>query len=170
MSNKTIWQSYAVHDDRNVRGFFGPYRFLGNFEKCPVYFESWLFPSPEHAYQFAKILPAEPEAIDTHNIRNMSAKEVKVWGNKVARLRLDWEAVKYDVMAAVVFDKYYRYPHLRAQLVNTGNKYLEETNHWHDNYYGNCVCEKCKEKVGKNKLGLISMYLRTFWRFNESAI
>lgn len=49
-------RDYIVHDENNVKGFFGDYRFLSNFHMAPVWYESILYPSTEHAYQAAKTL------------------------------------------------------------------------------------------------------------------
>ena len=38
---------------------------------------------------------------------------------------------------------------------------LIEGNYWHDNYWGNCLCPKCKEIEGQNQLGKILMKVRS---------
>jgi predicted NAD-dependent protein-ADP-ribosyltransferase YbiA (DUF1768 family) len=45
-------------------------------------------------------------------------------------------------------------------LLNTGDEELIEGNYWHDNYWGNCTCSKCKDIEGQNKLGKILMKVR----------
>ena len=47
-------------------------------------------------------------------------------------------------------------------LLSTGDKYLEETNHWKDTYYGVC------DGVGKNVLGKILMSVRNIIKSNPS--
>ena len=37
---------------------------------------------------------------------------------------------------------------------------IVERNNWHDNYWGDCVCEKCKAVEGKNNLGKLLMQIR----------
>lgn len=37
---------------------------------------------------------------------------------------------------------------------------IVEGNYWHDNYWGNCTCDKCKNIEGQNKLGKILMKIR----------
>ena len=49
---------------------------------------------------------------------------------------------------------------LRDKLVGTGNIEIIETNIWHDNFWGQCNCDKCKSKGG-NKLGKLLMKLRS---------
>ena len=49
---------------------------------------------------------------------------------------------------------------LKQKLLSTCNSFLVEGNTWHDNYWGNCTCDKCKYKEGQNKLGKILMKFR----------
>ena len=51
-------------------------------------------------------------------------------------------------------------PELKEKLLATGDEYLEEGNYWHDNYWGNCHCEKCADITGQNKLGILLMKIR----------
>lgn len=148
-------RDYIIHDDDNIKGFFGDYRFLSNFHMAPVYFESIEYPSTEHAYQAAK----------TTNIQirkeflNLTCGEAKRKG-QVVEMRENWDVIKYDIMFMVVFDKFYRHADLREKLLNTDLKYLEETNHWGDKYYGVCDGE------GLNVLGKILMDVRKILRQN----
>lgn len=45
---------------------------------------------------------------------------------------------------------------LKEMLLSTGNADIIEGNYWHDNFWGQCSCEKCVGK-GKNNLGKILM-------------
>jgi hypothetical protein len=49
---------------------------------------------------------------------------------------------------------------LKEMLLMTENKKIIEGNYWHDNFWGQCTCEKCFGK-GKNKLGKILMDIRS---------
>lgn len=42
----------------------------------------------------------------------------------------------------------------------TGDAFLEEGNHWHDNRWGRCSCERCSSKIAPNWLGKILMEIR----------
>ena len=50
---------------------------------------------------------------------------------------------------------------LKELLANTDNAYLEETNYWHDNFWGNCTCDDCQHIGGRNHLGEILMRIRS---------
>lgn len=150
-------RDYVVHDENNVKGFFGKYRFLSNFHLAEVYFEGLKYPSTEHAYQAAKSLD--------ENIRKefleLTCAKAKNKGQEIL-MREDWDIIKYDVMFSVVYDKFFRHKDLRQLLLETGDKYLEETNHWNDTYWGVC------NGKGQNNLGKILMQVRTIIKNNPN--
>lgn len=144
---------YIIHDERNVKGFFGDYRWLSNFEACDIWYEGVKYPSTENAYQAAKIIDLkarEPFAL-------MTAAESKK-ASKAILVRDDWNEIKYDVMSLLSFQKYCNHLDLRQALLDTGEKYLEESNHWKDVYWGVC------NGNGDNNLGKILMRVRKFWQ------
>lgn len=51
-------------------------------------------------------------------------------------------------------------PELLGKLLSTGTRPLVETNHWHDNFWGDCTCTRCANIRGKNMLGKLLMELR----------
>ena len=148
-------RDYIIHDDKVVKGFFGDYRFLSNFHVADVWYEGILYPSTEHAYQAAKTLDIEVRK----QFLDISCGKAKNFGQTIG-LRENWDTIKYDVMYAVVFDKFFRHSDLKQMLLMTGDKYLEETNHWKDTYYGVC------DGVGKNVLGKILMSVRDVIKMN----
>lgn len=152
-----IERTYIVHDDTQIKGFFGEYRFLSNFEQTPVYFEGRLYPATENAYMAAKTLDLAVREV----FLDIEPKEAKKLGRKII-LRPDWEQVKFDVMLSINVDKYYRNLDLRAKLLATGAKYLEETNHWQDVIWGVC------DGQGWNMLGQTLMNVRTLFRNLET--
>jgi ribA/ribD-fused uncharacterized protein len=77
------------------------------------------------------------------------------------KIRGDWEQVKYEIMYAVQMDKYQQNPQLLKKLLATGDAELEEGNWWHDNIWGNCKCDRCKDIEGRNMLGEILMKVRS---------
>lgn len=151
------WKTYAVHDENNIKGFFGEYRWLSNFHPCKVYFEGLLYPSSENAYQAAKV-----DVDYRHKMVGISAKESKKDWKKLPRIDASsesWDARKYEVMSVILFEKFYRNKDLRQQLIDTGSKFLEETNHWKDKYWGVDI-----NLGGQNNLGKILTKLRDYWK------
>lgn len=151
-----IERDYIIHDDNQVLGFFGDYRYLSNFHTCKVQFDGIIYPSSENAYMAAKSLNPEVRK----RFLTCSAKDAKDLGRQII-LRDDWEEIKYSVMHMIIMDKFYRNLDIRELLLDTNNKYLEETNHWNDMYWG-----KCNGK-GKNNLGKILMQVRDSFQYEN---
>lgn len=154
-----IDRDYIIHDEFNIKGFFGSYRWLSNFHESPVYYNGILFLSSENAYQSAKCKNSD-DIIKYLGISPSQSKKI----SKTIESVDNWHDIKYDIMSSIVFDKFYRDLELRHLLLSTGNKYLEETNHWNDIYWGVC------NGVGQNKLGLILMKVRDFWSIKDNGI
>lgn len=167
MWQKVTWQDIAVHDDNKVKGFFGPYLWLSNFHLCEVQYEGLLYPSSEHAYMAAKstdsnirrkfIINPPIEGYDGLTLlhgKTLSPSDARKLGQTI-KLRDNWEEIKYDTMLEVVFNKFLRNKDIRQKLIETGDKYLEETCYWKDTYWG--VDYKLG---GKNNLGRILMKVR----------
>jgi ribA/ribD-fused uncharacterized protein len=154
------WKLIATHDEYNIKGFFGPYKWLSNFHLCGkgVWYEGGIYPSSENAYQAAKILPEYrvDELMDCS-----PAESKKVWKNypRLDKTPEEWDVRKYVVMSDVVFNKFSRDEKLRQKLLETGDKYLEETNWWKDTYWGVDI-----NLGGQNNLGKILMKVRDYWK------
>jgi ribA/ribD-fused uncharacterized protein len=157
MSMFDKYKLYMEHNDEKILGFFENYRFLSNFHKCDVYYEGHLYPSSEHAYQAAKY-PLSKRTIFLD--MDVSASVAKKFGADKNIPDFDikeWDEKKYEIMCTIVFEKFYRNKDLRKGLLFTEDRYLEETNHWGDHYWGVC------EGYGENNLGKILMKVRKFW-------
>lgn len=138
-----------------INCFDGDFAFLSNFFECPVAYEGLCFGSSEAAFQAAKCRDRFERA-SFHYLRPGKAKRL---GRKV-KLRSDWEEVKINEMRKIVREKFTQNPKLQELLINTGNATLIEGNYWHDNFWGNCTCEKCKNIPGQNNLGKILEEIR----------
>ena len=151
---------YIMQNDTVVNGFFGPYRFLSNFHVAPVVYEGIKYPSSENAYQAAKSLDPNVRKMFVDYIDPISGQRVDVTPSQSKKMgrkiecRSDWEEVKYKIMFEIVMDKFTRNPELSEMLLETGDRYLEETNHWKDTCWGVC------DGVGTNWLGKILMDVR----------
>ena len=130
-----------------ITSFEGPHEFLSNFWPSPIEWQGVAYPTVEHAFQAAKSLDGEKR-------RWIAAlpwpADAKAAGQRLA-LRSDWEAVKSEIMAALVRLKFAD-PDLRARLLATGAAEIVEGNHWFDRVWGQCPLG-----VGENRLGLILM-------------
>lgn len=140
---------------KTIKGFFEKYRFLSNFWPAKVSFEGMEFESIEHAYQAAKTLDLEIrtqfQGIKANEAKNLAKKFKTSWKDK---MREDWDDVKLQIMEDLVRQKFTTHLDLKQQLIDTGGCYLEESNTWHDVWWG-----VCKGK-GENHLGKILMKIR----------
>jgi len=152
---------YAKIDANEICGFFGKHRFLSNFYPCKigVYWLGTLFPSTEHAYQAAKFPKVyHKEFVDVTAAKSKKLAREIVKADPTLYDDEMWCRVKDTVMAQVVFQKFTNNQDLKTMLLDTREKYLEETNSWGDVYWGIC------KGTGKNKLGKILMATRGYIR------
>ncbi len=141
-----------------IKGFFGQYRFLSNFYPSKVTFEGVEYPTVEHAYQAAK---TNDWVIRGHISRMDTPAQAKRAGRTLNQI--DWHERSLKTMEDLVLLKFISDTDLRRLLLITGDAYLEETNKWHDTFWGVC------EGVGENHLGKILMRVREKIR-NEKGI
>ena len=147
---KTTERTYCVGPhDGVIDSFFGPYRFLSNFEPCTVEYDGMTYNCSEAAYQAAKTTDASLRIAFT----TMNGSKAKYAGQKLP-IRADWNDVKVDAMYQIVKDKFSRNPELKEKLLSTGTLQLIEGNYWGDKFWGVCNGE------GENHLGKILMRVR----------
>lgn len=143
--------------------FDGDYSFLSNFYPVEVELDGIKYPTVENAFQAAKIQKESLELTNSSRIYSgfniVGPAEAKKMGRKV-HIREDWDAVKDGIMYKLVRDKFFNYPELGAKLLSSVGHELKEGNTWHDNYWGDCDCVRCKSTIGQNKLGIILMQVR----------
>lgn len=77
-----------------------------------------------------------------------------------APMRPDWNRIKVDWMLQLLRWKFSQEP-LRGQLLATEDAELIEGNLWHDNFWGSCTCQKCKDLPKENHLGRLLMQVRS---------
>lgn len=145
-----------------IQKFEGEHSFLSNFSPHGFKIKDIWFPTNEHFFQAMKC-----EIGDTNNFRRIIDASTPGKAKRIARqipLRKNWEEIKIKVMADGLEQKFKQNPDIRQKLLDTGNFILIEGNHWHDNFWGDCKCEKCNMKMGKNMLGISLMFLRGLLR------
>lgn len=135
--------------------FDGEFAFLSNFHPSMITVDGIEFPTVEHLFQAAKTVSlVEREKIAAA----VTPGQAKRLGRNVI-LCDNWEEIKDDVMLNALRLKFAILP-LREKLLATGDEELIEGNTWHDNTWGNCSCDRCKNIKGQNKLGKLLMQVR----------
>lgn len=133
------------------------YGCFSNFYPCSVEYGGIVYPNSECAWQSLKTLDMKKRK----KFATYKAAGAKKMGRRV-ELRSDWEEVKYQLMVNVCYAKFFQNKELKSILQATGEEELiENTTAWHDNVWGNCECERCKETEGKNLLGKALMEVRS---------
>ena len=138
-----------------INVFDGEYAFLSNFYMCDIIYNGLSYKNSESAFHAQKTL----DETERKKFVNLNPSDSKKLGRKID-LRNDWEDVKTQIMYEICYAKFSQNQDLKNKLLATGDEYLEEGTYWHDNYWGNCYCEKCKDIKGENKLGIILMKIR----------
>lgn len=142
-----------------INEFREKYYFLSNFFNAPVTWDGITYQNNEAAFHSAKIFS------NREQFANLDPSSAKKLGRRV-KLRDDWEEVKDNIMYEICKAKFSQNEVLKNKLLATNDEYLEEgTTGWHDNYWGNCNCDKCKNIEGKNTLGKILMRVREELRY-----
>lgn len=139
------------------------YSFLSNFEPCKIVFNGISYLSSEAAFQAQKCTNNKVRMI----FAKLSPPESKVLGRNII-IRPDWEEIKYHVMLNICKEKFSHEP-FKSMLIETGDSFLMEGNYWHDNIWGSCFCERCKN-CGENSLGKILMDIRTALRTTQPEL
>lgn len=139
-----------------ISSFRGDYSFLSNFYPCSIEFEGLTYSNAEAAFHAQKCSDPEGRVKYTRVKNPVIAKRM---GRREV-LPDDWSSVSPELMRRILLVKFSD-PELARLLISTGDAYLEEGNHWHDNHWGNCTCESCKDIEGENLLGQILMGIRS---------
>ena len=148
-----------------IRKFTGDYHFLSNFYLADIWFEEAWYASVEHAFQAAKTTDMKKRTalqLAANSTLSKTPGYAKSWGRRVA-LRPDWEDVKFEVMEALLREKFTRHDALAKKLLDTGRRKIVEENTWGDRIWGVCG------GVGENHLGKLLMKIREELRQSRRA-
>ena len=140
-----------------IKDFRGKYYFLSNFSPSKIEYDGYTYENAEAAFHAQK----NSSTFYKYMMQFQDPSTAKKEGRKV-RLREDWEEVKDNIMYEIVKAKFTQDKLLRNKLLATKDAMLIEGNTWHDNYWGVCSCDRCKNKahIDSNNLGEILMRVR----------
>ncbi|RJQ10881.1 MAG: NADAR family protein [Bacillota bacterium] len=131
----------------------GPYGFLSNLYRQPLFFEGRFFRSAEDAYQYGK--PRKTEVADwlvaapSPHLCAAAAHALFAFD-----VRPDWNQIKLERMRQVLRAKFTQHRELKLSLLQTGDARLIEESAT-DAFWG-----IGKTRKGKNMLGVLLMEIR----------
>lgn len=146
------------------------YRFLSNFYVGePIWVAGTEFETGEHMFQAMKARTRKAfEMVRTAD----GPGHAKALGRSIP-LRDDWEAVKYDVMAAVLRSKFAPDRSEADLLLATGDRLLVEGTYWRDRVWGidlgKYEARHDPTAYGRNWLGTLLMAVRAELRYTAEA-
>lgn len=149
--------------------FKGEHGWLSNFSYHGFWYGGVWYPTNEHFFQAMKTLNKEHRVAISKAAKPWIAKKMasesgyRMPDGSLFRieLRVDWDEIKDSVMLYGLKKKVHHHPKVVELLIATYPQRLVEGNWWHDNYWGNCTCNKCKNIPGKNMLGVLWETVRT---------
>lgn len=139
-----------------INQFRYKYFFLSNFSRNKVQYKNLSFETSEHAYQWAKCDSEEDKSLI---FSCKSPTQVKKFGHSIRCDIKNWDKNKLKIMKEILLCKFLS-PTNKKKLLDTGHSFLIEGNFWCDQYWGNCLCKKCKDIPGLNNLGKLLMEVR----------
>ena len=146
----------VVEDDPTgpIDRFRWQYGFLSNFHPCVVQYGLHNYATVEAAYQAAKTFNLD----DQHRIREAANPFIAKRLGQTVDIRPDWERVKRQVMAELLFQKFIINVEFRQKLLATDERELIEGGvndaYWGVDKYGH----------GQNHLGKLLMATRALAR------
>jgi hypothetical protein len=145
--------------------FRGDWEFCSNFSDHPftdIYNIDWK--TVEHYYQAAKtphpllkflIWDADSPGL-AKRLPDMARNKSYLYGEKI------WHKINHKIMWTALAMKFEQHPDIKEKLKSTEKFELIEGNTWHDNYWGDCHCARCRKIKGQNTLGQMLMTIRKF--------
>lgn len=134
-----------------ITEFKGEFEWLSNF-----YLGPGMDVTVEHKFQAAKFGSG---TLGWINVMRCGSPGIAKKLGRTAELPADWGTRRDRVMEKALREKFY-HPVMREWLIATHPVPIKEGNWWHDNYWGDCQCQRCQTTPGINKLGSMLMQIR----------
>lgn len=165
-----------------IKGFYGEHRWLSNMYEAKIsgifvrggITEQGEFPSVENYYQRSKAVWCKADKDTIKSFETCSPYEAKKIGGKLSMSESQissWKMNRTRVMYDALRLKFEQHHDLRRSLLDTREKYLEESNYWGDSFWGRAY-KKSESGIrsqlgdfwldlgGSNVLGSMLMMLR----------
>lgn len=151
---KNIASRVASGELTEITEFKGEFAWLSNF-----YWHYSMECTVEHKFQAEKA--GDQSRAQIQILLAKTPGEAKRLGQQVV-LPDNWDTERDKAMERALYWKFSREP-MRSWLIATYPIPLIEGNYWHDNYWGDCGCNRCRHAPGINKVGKMLMRLRKFF-------
>ena len=148
-----------MKEEKAILEFKEEYRFLSNTYNCPVSYKGLTFPNAEAAFQAQKCATEEEKLKYTKTDDQAFTDLMKKEPDDYVATDPKFRHLMYEILLAKFAN-----PELQQKLLSTGYRDLIYENTYHDNIWGNCTCEKCRDKEGLNRLGIKLMMVRNHYR------
>lgn len=126
---------------------------FSNFHKSPITLDGKLWATVEHYFQAMKF-PSDPTYQEKIRLEKTPVKAKALGQSRTVPIRVDWDAVREDIMKKALEAKFTQNDTLKSVLLSTGDRpIIEDTI---DSYWG-----RGKNNKGQNRLGALLMELRT---------
>lgn len=125
----------------------------------PFYYQAIEYRTVENFYQAMKLPKDRLDLRREIAMMNPFESKKAIRDNKY-QWRSDWnkeESIR--VMDFALRKKFTRLTSWGKRLLEAEGEIIE-TNNWHDNFWGDCVCDKCKDIEGENYLGKLLTKIR----------
>ncbi|MFW6008329.1 MAG: NADAR family protein [archaeon] len=143
-----------------INNFKGKYWFLSNYSNYGFKYKGIYYKTNEHFFNAMKTLDKQERK---KIINAKTPGEAKKLGRQCT-LRENWDkGLRDKVMIKGLTLKFEQNKSIKEKLIATGDEKLVEGNTWHDNYWGACKCNKCKNEKKENKLGKSLMKIRKLY-------
>lgn len=132
-----------------------PYGCFSNFSPHGIHLLGQYWQTVEHYYQAQKFANSEDEALIPVIRAAKTPEQAAALGrDRTKKVRLDWEAVKCQIMRQAVLTKFLSHLDIQAILLATGDQLLVEDSP--TDYYWGCGMDK----TGQNHLGKVLISVR----------
>ena len=143
-----------------ITEFRGTTRFLSNFYRVPhgLRIADHTVPTVEHGYHMCKTMRSEWPRILAYSARQCGDLKRAAKGMKLNPKATTPERLR--MMKGLLKQKFREGSDLAHQLLATKDALIVEGNYWHDNFWGDCTCQKCAKRKGENHMGRLLMQVR----------
>jgi ribA/ribD-fused uncharacterized protein len=149
-------ENHKLDTDTQVFFYEQDFYVLSNFSAFTLRWKGIRFDTSEAAYHWEKFVGTGQHGVQSWIATAPSAHDAfKIAGVNKDLRRPDWDAVKIDVMRAILRAKAEQHEYVRRKLLATGDRELIEDS-WRDDFWG-----WGPNRDGQNMLGKLWMEVRS---------